>query len=269
MRIKRKVVAFEVKAVTDTPEGPMFEGYAACTKNIDSYGELIAPGAFAADLPKFMDDGFVGGLNHDWDRPIGKPIEAREDAKGLYCKALLLDTEHAKECHAYLKAGVCKKLSIGFTTVGKTYLETGDDVRSYWQSLAYTPTQDDESRARDGAVRLDRVRLFEFSPVMRPANTLCDITNVKSGQRAGLTFEDHLLSALATVEEIAERSRQLAVKRLEAGRALPPERVAVLRKMREVLDAILKTKGVVPAVDAGEIARIEAELLAMEADLGL
>src|SRR3954454_7192473 len=105
MNLQRKVVPFRsVKAAaTGGRFGKgSFEGYAACTKNLDSYGEIIAPGAFAADLDAFLADGFIGGLNHDWDQPIGKPAEAKEDGRGLFGKADLIDTQHAQECRTYM-----------------------------------------------------------------------------------------------------------------------------------------------------------------------
>lgn len=267
---RRRVVPFEIKAGGD--DGSMiFEGYAACTRNIDSYGEIIAPGAFAMDLPRFLADGFIGGLNHNWDDPIGVPLSASEDEKGLLSKASVLDTEHGRDVMKMMRPGpngerpVVKKLSIGFRSLGREYLENSDDVTQWWASIGYTPTADDLAAAKYGATILTRVRLYEFSPVTLPANTLCDVTDVKGDAPGRLTLDDHLLSALGSVEQVCGRLTSYAKLKRESGRPIPPSRRATLKRMQDFLITALADTAELP--DETETLRLQSEILELEASL--
>ena len=64
-------VPFELKAASsvDGMAGE-FSGYAAGIHNIDAVGDMILPGAFNADLPRFLAEGAVC-YQHDWTMPMG------------------------------------------------------------------------------------------------------------------------------------------------------------------------------------------------------
>jgi len=88
-----------------------FEGLAAVYGNVDSQGDQILPGAFAAD------DGIEVPLlwNHLGDSiGVGKLTNT---AAGVVIKGrLLLDTVAGREAYARLKAGA-KGLSVGFKLI--------------------------------------------------------------------------------------------------------------------------------------------------------
>lgn len=87
-----------------------FEGLAAVYGNIDSQGDRIEPGAFAAD------DGLEVPIlwNHKSDQPIGVGKLTNTPAGVVIKGRLLLDTEGGREAYARMKAGVAKGLSVGF-----------------------------------------------------------------------------------------------------------------------------------------------------------
>lgn len=130
------------------------EGHAAVFGNRDSYGDIIQPGAFARTLAN--DRGRVKVLwQHDPSNPIGRPVEMREDDRGLYVKATIADTTLGRDAMALFEAGVVDELSIGY-----------DAVVEEWDN--------------DRGVRLLReIKLWEFSPVTWAANELARITAVK------------------------------------------------------------------------------------------
>lgn len=280
VRVKRRIVPFAVDTKASGGDGASmrFEGYAACTKNLDHHGEIIAPGAFAADLPWFLANGFVGGLNHDWSNPVGTPTAAAEDGKGLFVGADVRPTTAGKDLMLLMRPGadggrpVVAKLSIGFEVLGREYLETAEEVQAYWQSVGYTPSPDDMAGCQYGAKLLTRVRLLEFSPVTLPANELCDITGVKGGQaRARLSFEDELVSARAAVDGCCDRAEQLCALRAKQGRSLLPERRWHLLAMKDRIDTALgvltsevSTSEGVSDVDADRVRR--SRRLLIEAD---
>src|SRR5688500_18891828 len=76
-----------------------FEGLAAAFCNVDesAWPDILAPGCFAHDLPDFLAEGFVSGVNHDWNCPIGRPLEARETPEGLYVRASISDTTAGRD----------------------------------------------------------------------------------------------------------------------------------------------------------------------------
>lgn len=175
--VQYKAFSFEVKAVE--AEGMLGEGHASAFYNVDGVNEIVDDAAFNNTLPEFLKSGFVGGINHNWDDPIGQPTKAVPDGKGLYVGWKLTDTAHGRDCAKLLKDGVIKKLSIGYRVLGHTNLETSDDVMAYWESKGYKPNAQDIARAQYGATLLTDLKLYEFSPVTVPANDQADITRVK------------------------------------------------------------------------------------------
>ncbi len=254
MQLERKELPFELKATAG--DGSTFDGYAACFHNVDSYGDIIAKGAFADGLAAFLSDGLIC-WQHDWHMPIGKPTKAVEDDRGLFAGGKISDTTDGRDAKTLLKDGVVKKLSIGFRTLGRTWLETPEEVMAYWKTAGYTPTSEDVAASVYGARLLTKIKLYEFSPVSVPANSSCDITRVKRpsgtlGSRlhgdeggagasgpAGLTFADHSEVALAAVEEFCERAMSLSQKRALDGRDLSPERRSQIRRLYESLGGLL------------------------------
>lgn len=178
--IQHKIISFEFKATEG--DGSVFKGYGNAFHNIDSAGEIVVPGAFTDSMAAFLSDGFIGGLNHNWDDPIGKPTKAYEDATGLYLEALIdINTPEASKCRELIKKQVIKKMSIGYRVKGSEYLETAEDVAKYWEGAGYTPSAQDISRAQYGARLLTKIDpLYEVSPVTVPANSLAAITGVKA-----------------------------------------------------------------------------------------
>lgn len=251
----------QVKAAHD---GGEFEGLASAFFVIDDSWtcDIVAPGAFKEDLPEFLSRGFVGGTNHNWDEPIGRPVQAEETADGLWVKACISDTTHGRDVRTLLKDGVIRFLSIGFRTVAREYLETSEAVLAWWKGVGYSPTPADVAKAAHGARVLTRVKLFEFSPVAVPANPLAAITGVKSHPAppslGGTGLEAHSVAVLAQVEEYAER-----LAGLKSGE-LGPEHRAGFRRLRSGLDRLLDGKGAAPP---GEAERLAVELELMTARL--
>ena len=95
-----------------------FSGYASLFNVRDEGGDIIAPGAFAASLARRGPRGVRMLWQHDAARPIGRWLELREDARGLFVRGrLALDTHAGREAAALLRAGALDGLSIGFRTL--------------------------------------------------------------------------------------------------------------------------------------------------------
>lgn len=208
MDLQFKTFPFELKA--SSGDGSEFSGLVSVFHNIDSYGEIVDDGAFDADLPDFMAEGFIGGLNHNWDSPIGTPQKGTKVvSNGLHLVGSVIDTTHGLDVRKMLKAGVVKKLSIGYKTMGLTELEDEDAVKAYWEQKGYTPNAQDIARSARGAVVLTRLKLYEGSPVTVPANDLAMITAVKAAR-----------DAAAKVLAADDEDEPIKAKRLEKIRAI-------------------------------------------------
>jgi phage head maturation protease len=109
MTVLRASAPLQVKfAGSHLAEGEI-EGYASTFGGEpDSYGDIIAPGAFTASLIAHKAAGTVPVMlwSHDVKAPIGRWVELRQDDRGLYVKGQLnLETDRGRDAHAHLKAG--------------------------------------------------------------------------------------------------------------------------------------------------------------------
>ncbi len=167
MELKYIERPFEVKGVTDAG---IFDGYGSVFGNVDSYQEIVAPGAFAESLAAWKDAGKLPPVlwQHRAGEPVGPYLEMREDTHGLFVKGQLLvdDVARAKEARALMKAKAVNGLSIGFVTREDAY----DKVT--------------------GIRTLKKVDLWEVSIVTFPANPSAQISNVKSAVEALETLAD-------------------------------------------------------------------------------
>lgn len=151
---EKRAVVFEIKAIS---EDGIIEGYGSVFDVIDSYDDVIKPGAYKATLAAHKTAGTMPAMlwQHDSDEPIGVWLEMVEDAKGLRVKGqLLLTTTRGKEAYELLKAGAVRGLSIGFMAKEWSYQ---DDLRV-----------------------LTAVDLWELSIVTFPANQKATVTSIKS-----------------------------------------------------------------------------------------
>lgn len=157
----------ETKFVGDGRTGT-FEGYAAVFGNVDSHGDVIEPGAFAASLaarqregrglpPMYLMHGIVTGNRHE---PIGVWEAMSEDSKGLYVRGRLvgMQTDRGRWNYALLQSGALGGLSIGYKA--------------------------ERTRPGSGGVRryLQAVRINEVSLVDEPSNERALVTSVKTAQ---------------------------------------------------------------------------------------
>lgn len=166
MKLKRIARPFEIKSIG---EDGTFSGYGAVFGNVDFWGDVIAPGAFAKTLAAFAAKNAMPAMlwQHDSDHPIGVWTDMREDSKGLYVEGRLLiaDVSKAKEAHALLKARGISGMSIGY-------------YASVWE-------WDDNKDIRT----LKEIDLWEISLVTFPANDQAQVVDVKGVEQLSTARE--------------------------------------------------------------------------------
>ena len=186
---KRLSPAYEFKLARIEAAG-QFGGYASTFGGPpDSYGDVIAAGAFARGLAEHQARGSLPAMlwQHDSGAPIGRWLTLAEDARGLVVEGrLTLEVQKAREAYALLRDGALNGLSIGFQTRRSQAGEHGGRL-------------------------LTDIDLLEISLVTLPANSAARVAAVKS--RGRIETIRQLESALR--EELGFSHR--AAKRLASG----------------------------------------------------
>lgn len=160
-----------------------FAGYGAVFGNVDAYGDVIQPGAFAETLAQAKSSGRWpamllqhggAGISADDMTPIGIWTEMAEDGVGLKVEGKLADTPRGREAYALMKMTprpAIDGLSIGY-------------IAKEWSP---------RSRPEEPRRSLKKIDLFEVSLVTFPANTRARVGQVKSASGLTITHAERAL----------------------------------------------------------------------------
>ena len=178
VRTEFKTIEFALEDY-DEEEGT-FSGYGAVFSNIDSGGDIIEPGAFTKTIAEGVGRVKILSGHNESLLPIGKPLELREDANGLFLKAKISDTTLGRDVRTLIKDGVLCELSIGYDPVVFDYDEAGirhlREVKSEATERIKEAARDVEADIKAGrkisAARLKS--LTEASTSMKAAAKLLD-----------------------------------------------------------------------------------------------
>lgn len=150
---------FEFKA--DAAGEGTFTGYGSVFGNVDSYQDIVAPGAFAESIKSYANNNQKLPIlwQHSAQSPIGVFTGMKEDDHGLLLEGRInLEVQQGREAYALLKQGAITGLSIGYRT--KNY-------------------EVDKERE---VVILKQIDLYEVSLVTFPANDQARVSRVKSDE---------------------------------------------------------------------------------------
>lgn len=184
--LKIKAFEFDTKAISD--DG-LFSGYGSVFGVVDSYNEVVAPGAFLESIAETKAKGrtFPVLWQHRTGEPIGdwKIDSLKEDDRGLFGDGELWmdDAAYAKTAYRGMKSGAITGLSIG-----------------YWVRES---TFDEKTRIRT----LTKLDLVEISIVTTPANDEARVDAVKARLAQG---------QYPTIREFEELLREKGFSRSEA-----------------------------------------------------
>ena len=148
-----------------------FSGYGAAFNNVDAYGDVIVPGAFADFLadakagkqpwPSMLSQHGGWGMTADDMTPVGVWQDLSEDGAGLRVTGQLADTPRGNELDTLMRMTprpAIDGLSIGY--IPKKY--------------------EPRSKPEDPRRRITQIDLIEISPVTFPANRNARISSIKS-----------------------------------------------------------------------------------------
>lgn len=220
MRSAQRAFGFEMKALDSRG---VFSGYGSVFDVIDSYREVVAPGAFAKSLERWKEKDRLPPMlyQHRAGEPIGAYTLMREDKKGLYVEGQLLvdDIQRAREVYALLKVKALSGMSIGFNVM--------PDGDSY------------DSRA--GVYTLNEVDLWEVSIVTFPANQAANVESVKA-RDAYAAFVDRIRACTArgempTVRDFEDAMREVFAFSKQDATAIASLSIGKLRREAASKDA--------------------------------
>lgn len=180
--------------------------YLAKFGNIDSDNDMFVKGAFSKSLqergPESTSNRKIAFLrHHNWEMPIGKFLELKEDENGLYAVGQLGRSTIGEDAFKDYEDGIIREHSIGFQYIAD---------KAKWM--------DDSTKEEGGFFQLNEVKLFEGSAVTFGANEMTNVVEVvKSEGKAAaidkITNElDICIKALSKGKGTDERLYELEMK---------------------------------------------------------
>lgn len=217
LETKSTLGKIEVKAVKD--DGILqIKAYALAFGNLDSWGDIIMPGAVDDFLKSEEADRMALCWQHDMRTVIGRITGKGEDDYGMWIEAEILPTTAGKDAALLIKAGAVKEFSIGYRA-DKYHYEKRDDV-SYDVRI------------------LDAISVYEVSPVTIAANDRAKLISAKNQGKtpAGEQEPDKSNSPTMTEQEIKAMRESIE-------KAATEKAAAEVKALQERLQAAQETIG--------------------------
>lgn len=224
-----KIKTYELKSDNGT-----ISGYASTwTREPDSYGDVVAKGAFLESIEAIKREGKVLPLlfNHasdDIKAYIGTVTDLGEDDHGLKFHAAFDDTEEGQRARQLALDGRLCKFSFAYDVLDQGEVELEDGRK---------------------ANELRKLNIHEISLVLYPANTDTGVIEVKSGRRNSAKDEDKLRQAISLLQEVLgelddtdEQVEESNAKSEEPDTVNDEEQARKVRLIKEAEDIL--TKGV-------------------------
>ena len=178
----------EFALIKSDDEAGKISGYFSTYDRIpDSYGDIVAPGAFTETIQKRKESGHPFPLcwNHDLDQIIGAvyPEDIEDTEKGPLMTGSFFDTPLAQEKRALVKSGVVYQFSFAYDVLEAGPAELDNDVK---------------------ANELKKLDLFEISIVPIPANQRAEVTEIKAGRRNSKKDADAIRQAISLLQSVLD-----------------------------------------------------------------
>ena len=191
-------------------------GYALAFGNVDSWGDIIQPGACDAFLASENASRMKLCYQHDTQEVIGVITDKGVDDYGMWFEADILPTTTGKNVQVLIKGEAINEFSIG-----------------YWADRYHYETR----KGYKGEIRvLDAITIIEVSPVTRAANPKAILTDVKA---EGENDDKIIEQPSNTDTHMEEMKKQLEI--IEQKAAAAEQKAANLAAQLEERDNELKT----------------------------
>ena len=188
----------------------------------DSYGDIVAPGAFTETIKAREATGhpFPLCFNHNMDAVIGTVDSIEDTEKGPLITASFLNTEKAQEVREMVKSGAIYQFSFAYDVKG-------------WEE----PTE--EQKAKGITNVLTKVDLYEVSVVVVPANQNAVVTDIKSGKRNSKKDADAIKQAITLLQGVLDNEEETPEETEETPKANEDTTSKELDEINARKDALL------------------------------
>lgn len=178
----------EFALIKSADDAGTISGYFSTYDRIpDSYGDVIARGAFTETIQKRKESGHPFPLcwNHDLNQIIGSidPEDIIDDDHGPHMDASFFNGPLAQEKREIVKSGVVYQFSFAYEI-----LDAGP------------VTLEDGTKANE----LRKLELFEVSIVPVPANPRAEVTDIKAGRRNRKSDEDAIKQIISLAQSLLD-----------------------------------------------------------------
>ena len=200
-------------------------GYASTwTREPDSYGDVVAKGAFTECIEQIKAEGKVLPLlfNHDANNLnayIGTVYDLGEDEHGLKFTAEFDDTPEAQKARKLALSGRVVKFSFAYDILDQAEV-----------------TLEDGQKANE----LRKLNIHEVSLVLYPANPDTSVVEVKSGRRNRKSDEDIIKQIISLANQLLDDEVDDREEEQEETNAKTEELDTVNVKEQEELELLLK-----------------------------
>mgnify|MGYP002521937377 CR=1 FL=1 len=177
-----KTITIDVKA-----DSGSITGYASTwTREPDSYGDVVAKGAFAEHIAQIKEEGRVLPFlfNHnssDLKSYIGTVVDLEEDDHGLKFTAVFDDTEEGQRARSLAADGRLCKFSFAYDVLDAGEVELEDGRK---------------------ANELRKLNIHEVSLVLYPANPDTSVVSVKAGRRNRKSDEEIIKQIISLANQL-------------------------------------------------------------------
>lgn len=237
MQCKATLASIEMKD-TGNADVLHIRAYALAFGNVDSWGDIIAPGAVDAFL-KSEDYGRMAlCYQHDTREVIGVITDAGVDEKGMWIEADVLPTTTGKDVQTLIKARAVKEFSIGYFA-DEYHFEKRE---GYMQDIRI----------------LDAITIVEVSPVTRAANDKAVLIDAKRDDFSNPKTQD-----IMPEKDIMELKQSAETAQAEAKAAKDAADAA--QKALETAQAELKEAQETAKKQSQDIDNLDASIKAQQA----
>lgn len=218
MDLKKKI--FDVKSDSGT-----ITGYASTwIREPDSYGDIVAPGAFAECIEQINAEGKVLPLlfNHDANNLnayIGTVYDLKEDEHGLLFTAEFDDTPEGQKARNLASTGRVVKFSFAYDILDQAEV-----------------TLEDGRKANE----LRKLNIHEVSLVLYPANPDTSMVEVKAGRRNRKTDEDIIKQIITLANQLLDDEVEDTDEPIEESSAKAEELDTVNAKEQERIKELME-----------------------------
>lgn len=176
-QVKTQVIPCSFKDA-DAKKG-IVTGYFSNFGNVDSDGDIMAPGAYAKTIqergPNSAQPRIKHLQNHNVNMPLGNLLVLQEDTKGLYYESQVGSHNLGQDFIKMVESGLITEHSVGFSVIKKNQIQDYEGYRS---------------NPGKGWYEITEVKLWEGSSLTGwGANELTPLTGMKSEDKLAYFIE--------------------------------------------------------------------------------